>query len=287
MTATDERVRQLLEQFEPRTAEDPEWEDVLARLETPVAQAGRRRLRRAAAVLAIGAAAAAAALTITAPWRDGPSILERAGAAIRGPSASEVLSMRFRTRQWGCCRYLGGGDTRLWVEGTVPRHFRALFPGAGAPLDEGGGTLESGSIRSLMRYDRSTNTLEQLSTGSHVSTTNWDPVAIVREAFATGNARVTGRANLGGRPAIRIVLTVRDVRGAPGRAIYYVDPQSYRPLEIDYAHLIELKFPFEPVFGNGLYRIRLRFLDYEYLPATPANRRLADIRAMHPTARMG
>jgi hypothetical protein len=230
--------------------------------------------------------AAAAVLTISAPWRGGPSVLERASAAIRAPSASQVLSMHFRERRSGCCRELGGGDALVWVDGSTPRHFRALFPGAGAPFDEGGGTLSGRSVRSLYRYDRRTNTLQRLSTGSRVSTTDWDPVAIVREALDDGRAHVTGQTTVAGKPAIRIVLSLRDRRGVPGTAVYYVHPKTYRPIEIDYPRLVELRFPFEPVFGNGIYKVRLTFLGFRYLPATPENLKLADIRALHPTARV-
>jgi hypothetical protein len=56
----------------------------------------------------------------------------------------------------------------------------------------------------------------------------------------------------------------------------YVDPTTFHPVRID-----------NP---NGLapdgarFRSVVRYLTYEYLPGTAANRALADIRAQHPNA---
>jgi hypothetical protein len=284
MTETDERVRELLDALEPRRTESADWEGVLARLE----RRRRIRIQRPALLVAAVGVSAAIALTVTAPWRGAPTILERAGAAIRSPSAAEVLYMRFEDKRSGCCRVLSAGEVRLWVEGSAPRHFRAVFPGfsAGSPLAEGGGTLDPPSAPALFRYDPQANVLEPLKTRTHVSTASFDPVAIVREALAAGRARVRGKVMVGGRQTIRIDLTGRDNSGVVGEAIYYVDAKTYQPVEIDYPRIVELRFPFEPVFGNGIYKERLRFVTFRYLPATAANLRLADIRAMHSTARI-
>jgi len=301
MIETDERVRELLDRFEPRPFEPPEWEDVIARLErsealeaprpAEVGHAAPRRFRRArirrlAVVAALVAAAVAVALTVTAPWRGGPTILQRASAAIRSPSASEVLYMAYRDRTEGCCRFLGQLDVRVWVYGSAPRRFRGVLSGVEPPFNEFGRTLGSRSVLTLFRYDSRTNTLERLNLASHYSTGDFDPVAIVREAIAAGRAQAAGTALIGGRRVIRIKLTARDRQGVLGRVVYYVDPKTYRPIEIDYPHLVELRFPFEPVFGNGIYKERIRFSAFKYLPATRTNIELADIRAMHPEAKV-
>ena len=194
--------------------------------------------------------------------------------------------MSFETRRSGCCRLLGAWSTRLWVQGSTPRRFRAVFPGVAGPTGEGGGTLSARSVLTLFSYDPATNTLKPLRTGSRVSTAAWDPVAIVRDALAAGRARVRGKTTIGGKQAIRIEIAARDRRGGAGKALYYVDPKTYRPIEIDYPHLVELRFPFEPVFGNGIYKERIRFSAFKYLPATRTNIELADIRATHPDAKV-
>jgi hypothetical protein len=294
-------VRELLERFEPRPIEPPEWEDVIARLERSDALEGpqpvevghtaprrfrRARIRRSALVAALVTVAVAVVLTVTAPWRGGPTILERARAAIRSPSATEVLYMAYRDRTESCCRFLGQLDVRVWVYGSAPRHFRGVLPGVEPPFNEFGGTLGSRSVLTLFRYDSRTNTLDRLNLASHYSTGDFDPVAIVREAMAAGRAQVAGTALIGEKRVLRINLTARDRKGVLGRVVYYVDPKTYRPIQIEYPHVLELRFPFEPVFGNGIYKERIRFSAFKYLPATRTNIELADIRATHPDAKV-
>jgi len=291
MIETDERVRELLETLAPRSVEQPEWEDVLARLETleeprPHWPLRARRIWRPALLVGVVAATAVGLLGVTAPWRGGPTVLERASAAIRSPSAAQVLYMSYNEKTLGCCRLLGAQTAKLWVHGSTPRRFRVVFPGVGAPLDEGGGTFDPRSGWTIFRYDSRTDTLERVFTGSHITTGEFDPVAIVRRALAAGTARVAGTAVVDGRQTTRIELSALDRHSTRGTALYYVDPNTYGPIGIDFPHLVELRRPFEPVFGNGIYRVRIRFSAFEYLPATPENRKLADIRAMHPTAKV-
>ncbi len=291
MTDADERLRELLERLEPRTSEEPEWEDVLARLDAQPVRARARwswrryGLWRPTLLVAAVAVASAVALGVTTPWRGGPTILQRASAAIRTPTPAQVLHMYYNEKTGGCCRVLSGLDTELWAQGSAPRHFRVVFPGVEAPFDEGGGSFDRRSGWSGFRYDSRTNTLEPLHTGSHVAKGEFDPVAIVRGALAAGTAHAAGSAVVSGKKAVRIELTALDRQGTRGTAVYYVDPKTYRPIGIDCPQLVELRLPFEPVFGNGIYNVRVRFSVFEYLPATPENLELANIRAMHPTAR--
>jgi hypothetical protein len=85
----------------------------------------------------------------------------------------------------------------------------------------------------------------------------------VLELLRSGDAREMGRVTLAGRQAIRIV-------GNGGNATYFVDPKSYNPIE------------FRTV-GNG-GSTSLRFVVYETLPLSTANRALLDVRAQHPGA---
>jgi hypothetical protein len=51
----------------------------------------------------------------------------------------------------------------------------------------------------------------------------------------------------------------------------YVDPETFYPVEIHHPEFLGV-------------RSVVRFLTFEYLPRTPANLELTDIRAQHPDA---
>ena len=65
--------------------------------------------------------------------------------------------------------------------------------------------------------------------------------------------------------------TVTPIRFVAPRRTLYVDPATFYPVEIH-----------NPEF-RGVSSVT-RFLTFEYLPRTPANLKLTDIRAQHPDA---
>jgi hypothetical protein len=107
-----------------------------------------------------------------------------------------------------------------------------------------------------------------------------DPVSVLRAAIAEGRAHEAGITRREGLSVLRIELDLPThlPAGAPplpanapvfhtkAHAYAYVEPETFRPIEIAY--------------GRDTYR----FLAYEYLPASATNRALTDIRAQHPTA---
>jgi hypothetical protein len=105
-----------------------------------------------------------------------------------------------------------------------------------------------------------------------------DPVSVLRAAIAEGRAHEAGIADREGLNLLRIDLDLPKQLPASApplpanapvfhrEAYAYVEPETFRPIEIAY--------------GRDTYR----FLAYEYLPASPANRALTDIRAQHPKA---
>ncbi|MGD1059245.1 MAG: hypothetical protein ABR992_17740 [Solirubrobacteraceae bacterium] len=105
-----------------------------------------------------------------------------------------------------------------------------------------------------------------------------DPVSVLRAAIAEGRAHEAGVTDREGLSVLRIDLDLpthlpADAPPPPANApvfhreaYAYVEPGTFRPVEV--------------VFGRDTYR----FLAYEYLPASAANRALTDIRAQHPTA---
>jgi hypothetical protein len=111
-----------------------------------------------------------------------------------------------------------------------------------------------------------------------------DPVRDLREAISAGRAHDEGKTTLDER-------TVELIRVDPPRPpncfvpcptrpfFVYVDPDTFHPLAeqgvedvtLDAVHVVRVKW------------VR-RYLVYEYLPRTPENLALTDIRAQHPTA---
>jgi hypothetical protein len=111
-----------------------------------------------------------------------------------------------------------------------------------------------------------------------------DLVAMLREAISDGRAHDEGTTELGVRTVERIrVDAPRDcfVRGCERDLSYwYVDPETFYPVQAEFSG-----GDFELLDGT-VVRVHsvTRWLTYEYLPGTPANRALADIRAQHPNA---
>jgi hypothetical protein len=108
--------------------------------------------------------------------------------------------------------------------------------------------------------------------------TDPDPVSVLRSAIAEGRAHEAGITDREGLSVLRIDFDLpkhlaADAPPLPANApvfhaeaYAYVEPESFRPIEIFY--------------GRDTYR----FLAYEYLPASAANHALTDIRAQHATA---
>jgi hypothetical protein len=117
-----------------------------------------------------------------------------------------------------------------------------------------------------------------------------DPADFVRGALTSGRARSDGKATIGGRETLRIKI------GSLARL--YVDPRTYRPVRVEIdnryatfysrqtlpisciAPLLDYSCLGQPPGGYWIYD----FKEYRFLPSSPANRKLADIDAMHPGA---
>lgn len=148
MNHLDDRVHESLDRLVPARAEQPDWEDVLMRLQPPAAavrslSTARRRRSWWLVPIAAAAAASAAALLLAAPWTGGPSIVAKASAAISPGSAADVLHERASFMPPFVATCLVGGKVvragephcpkpspwsiELWVGGgTGQRSFRAI-----------------------------------------------------------------------------------------------------------------------------------------------------------------
>jgi hypothetical protein len=248
--------------------------------------ARRTRLALSAATLV---AVAGAALFIAAPWRGSPDFLAKAQAALRPPPGT-VLHARVRstlTSKDPACS--ATRDHEIWVDERPPYRYRAIKVPAASAGDlaanpcstwtgEIGGTVGNRALRFV-----APNTLT--ATGI-VFLGPVDPVKTLRDALSAGKAVDEGRTRLGGRTVerIRIEGCGFEASGAgpacPGESSYaYVDPHTFQPIEMD-GHAV-FNAPDRPAV---VLQSVSRFLTYEYLPATAANRALANIRAQHPNA---
>ncbi|OFW74847.1 MAG: hypothetical protein A2Y55_05700 [Actinobacteria bacterium RBG_16_68_12] len=104
-------------------------------------------------------------------------------------------------------------------------------------------------------------------------------MAELRGAISDGRAHDEGKTELSGRTVERIRIDPPDDCFVPGcesePSYLYVDPETFYPVQGEFSGP-----DFVLLDGTVLRREGVtRYLTYEYLPGTPANRALADIRA--------
>jgi hypothetical protein len=231
-----------------------------------------RRRRYAAVAFATLAGAAATALFVSSPWTSARPFLERAEAALT-PSAGSILHYRWETEippGSGC----EGGSHEIWIEQAPPYSYRARLTNcSGLPREIGGlmGTTKTVELVSPHRLIAQDLTFDA----------STDPVADLREAIHAGRAYNEGKARLRGRTVQQIRWECPAEAACAGRPSYtYIDPDTYVPVE--------------DIIGGGFgvgtgerFDIVVRYSTFEYLPRTPANLALTDIRAQHPDAKEG
>jgi hypothetical protein len=252
--------------------------------------------RRVLLVTASLLIAAALALVVNAPGSDSPGFLEQAQAALTAPPDTirhEKLEVTSTTTEHACT--VTRGPSELWADTKPPYRWRVLWrdlpfveedtsPDVTEPDCSEGATSELGGTSTpsctaagcepVLSF-RAPNTLRisPVSIGFPP-----DPVQDLRDAIARGLAHDEGTTQLGGRTVERIRLDQpacddTDQLVCPPRqpAYAYVDPKTFHPVEIH-----------NPEYRG--VRLVVRFLMFEYLPRTPANLALTDIRTQHPGA---
>jgi hypothetical protein len=261
------------------------------------APVGRRRVRSHAArhhlLLAAAALTIAAVpgLLLTSPWGGSPGFLERAHAAL-APPAGTVLHMKWEEgvnaidRTCVFTRFGRGmvsrGPHEAWVDQEPPHNWRLVMAwtdGSGecgpdaVKRDEWGGDLDSGA--EFLFVPPNQLAVWPLGEGNRPP----DPVTELRDAISAGRAHLEGKTQLDGRTVERIrIEPVRRCATCPLTSGHvYVDPETFHLVGTD-------SLPETDEAGRTGKRVR-RYLTYEYLPRTPSNVALADIRAQHPDAR--
>ena len=244
----------------------------------------------------------AAALFLSTPWSDSFGVLERAEAALTGDPAT-VLHAKWQVRviskDPACTRTVP--PTEMWIDQSPPHRYRALvsdFPGE-AELDpralicEGGASAEIGGTlepecpsptqavcahRTIIF--EAPNTLSESPVHYRSAA---DEAQVLLDAIANGRAEDEGETELDGRAVHRIRIDPESecpYESCPTEPVYtFVDAETFLPVEIR-GHGLLLPTGHDPIW----FRAVVRYHTYEYLPRTPANLALADIRAQHPDA---
>ena len=281
-----------------------DWDDVLERSARParaVEQSPRRRSRgpwrSRQGVLLVGAAVVVTTLvvlTVASPWRGGPTILDRAAAAIPAPTSGQILYESIAIRPSISGARGGVTHVHVWLDGASPHRFRVTFDGP-QPGDIAG-TL--GGVTGLS-YAFSDDVLDPVAFYHPVSQSNLDPAAFVKKAIRSGRAQLDGGTTLRGHEVLRIRVSSTPLFGRPQTiALYFVDAHTYRPVRVALIAtarpdpyrvgfpLASLSFLPSAVSFGFSHAFVCDFAQYRYLAPTAANRNLTNIRAAHPHAKV-
>ena len=247
-------------------------------------RAVQRRPGRTTLAVAAVAGAAAAALFVSSPWKGSPGFLEDVRAAI-APRAGTVLHFKsvMTEKRVGCT--VRHPAIEWWVDLTPPHSWRA-FDVDQTDICKAGTSIEIGRDR-----DSGKPTLVFVPPNTLATTPEWppdafldpDPYGGIRQAIEDGTARLQGRTVLeNGQVVERVRIGCRDDAITPGcePRYWYVDPETFLPVRTMAGPGLR-PGPGASCTAPCFYQ---DFLEYEYLPGTPANRALADIRAQHPDA---
>jgi hypothetical protein len=260
--------------------------------------------------------AAVVSLTVAAPWQGGPSILDRAAAAILTPNSRQILYERITFRPSGFVqsltppRRMPQGPTvqiRAWVDGGGPRNFRIRTDNPhGKSFSPDGQTVVTwpsdfgGNVGSAdgLSYSFTDRNLVPVPFFAPITKAILDPAAYVKASLTSGRAKVDGSTTIRGRRVVRIRIFSRPYSRTVTSALFLVDARTYRPVRIE----LNAGLPFRSRVGYPLTCLTFAmiygcnnnpgphamwvydFTDYRYLPRTAANRKLTNIHAMHPSA---
>ncbi len=269
MTSNDRNSQVLLERELAELGRPDEGDERFRRAlraqllaETRGQRRPKRRRRRRLIAAAAGAAVLTAAVTLVVGG--GSSEPVAAAAVIRHartaitPVTAAILHAKTIIEQNGS--QIGASES--W---TLPRAADGLLTRIVLTSGHTGRPFElatDGTTTQL--YDPATNTIYQrtIALPGPAPTEVVDPVSALRQQLDSGQATFVGTTTVDGTPAYEISFA----NGSNGD----VDQRTYYPLR------------YENPTSNGT--LEVRFLTYEYLPATPDNMALLNLGAQHPNA---
>ena len=168
------------------------------------------------------------------------------------------------------------------------------MPRLTSPVEVGG---RIGSLDGLT-HASTANELSVAAFPAPVTQAMLDPAAFVKAALLSGRGKADGKVRIGGREVLRIRIASPDAGTSKPLALLFVDQHTYRPVRVqldagapvpEHAGMplacITQLIPFTCEVALQGDTLVYDFREYRYLPATAANRSLADIRAMHPGAK--
>jgi hypothetical protein len=236
----------------------------------------QRRPGRIMLAFAALAVATGVALFASTPWQSSPGFLEPAQAArflertraALTPPAGTVLHFKVVVAgTFGPSCSVTQPPTEYWVDETPPYKYRA-FEVTSKDICKAGTLIEIGGEAASRKPTLEFRPPNMLATRPKWPT-NTDWVASLRQAIGDGTAQHAGRTVLDGRMVERIRFDCIHAKfPICDPVVAYVDPTNLHPVRVE---------------GGGGH-FSQDFATYEYLPGTPANRALADIRAQHPDA---
>lgn len=260
MTEDQDRFfRGVLEMLPASPSVDPAgWQEVVRRAE--VSTPRRPILRRALGVGSVTVAAAVAVVIgVLAPWQGGPSFLEQAAAAV-APRDDALLYVHTRG---------AGVDQQVWFRHDGRFRAVATYPDGSSAENDSTGTVFDSRTNTFIENPgvRASICLLPPPEGRALDECT-DPVSALSVAIEAGQARIVGEGTIRG-------VSVRDVRYKAyggGSVTVSVNAATFTPVQTTF------------VGTNGTSGTS-EFLDYQWIPSTPANSNMLSVHTMHPQAK--
>ena len=263
-------------------------------------QAMRRRRARRVTIAGVAAAAlTASGLAVVAPWRSGPSLIERAEAALAAPPDA-VVHTKGRVQLWGYDKprdtppaagepptttgpvneswTLTNGNQMRWKFQFRPGRFsddgKTFLPTGPAHTLEESSSQDTRGFIHFQAFDTATGVLvDNVSeVASAPEPPNLDAVTELRRQLDRGNYRTDGATEIDGKPVVRFVSDHED-KGQRTHDVYFVDATTFAPVRTEHESYDGDRF---------LNRVRTDYFLYEHLNATPDNVALTTVVGAHP-----
>jgi hypothetical protein len=232
----------------------------------------RRPLIRGAVAVAAVAVIALAVLSIVDVFGpDGPSIVEKAIAAL-DPGKDAIIHVKISGAESGAAGYKASWTDESWTRTESPYTRRDILAFAGAPVME----IVQDSDGRMESYDTMTNTIHRppQAEGFEAVPAQPDPYrAMILELLNSGGAVVDGSDSLDGKAVTRIASSIDYGSAADGTRYgtwYYIEPDTKNPVEWRMTRADRV--------------VTIHFDVYEQLPASEDNLKFLDLASQYPGA---